>query len=62
MEVDDALPDAGTTRIDLLAFLTLPPLQTMHSKKISISGLDDMFLSLVAPKAAKLYKVGGIAD
>ena len=60
VQVDDTLPNAGAPRIDLLAFFTLPPLQAVYPKKVSIGRLDDVFLGFVAPEAAKLHKVGGI--
>lgn len=63
VQVDDALPDGvGAARVDAAAFLAASPLQAVQAEEVAVLGLDNVLLRLVAPDAAQLDKVGGVAD
>ena len=62
VHVNDALLDARLAVVDILALLAALPLKTMQAEEVAILCLDNVFFCLVAPEAAELDEIGGIAD
>lgn len=61
MQIRNPLLDAGGARVDLLASLAPPPLQSMQAKQKPVFGLHYVLFGLVPPELAEFDKIGGIS-
>lgn len=57
MQISHFLLQATFSAVNPLVLFAFPPSQAMKTEKVTVLGLDDVFLSIVAEEFAEFHKI-----